>query len=420
MYGMNLPNPPKYKKSINGINSRNDEFHHIFWGICRSQSGKIADVRGLGLMKLPLHDIFLGRSTNTSFLSPVFPFNGKFAVMWGCMGKRNQKITAIMRVLKEEPGPITSQQITELLTAAGHDISERTVRLYLKEMDDEGYTAPIGRKGRVLTDKGLDLLRGEQIVHRVGYFSAKIDQMTYAMTFDLARRSGTVVVNISLVDPRIFAKYIDEICRVFSCGYAMGTRVMLASPGETVGEFVIPDDKIGFCTVCSISLNGVLLKHGIPAFSRFGGLLELNAGKAQRFVEVIHYDGTSIDPLEVFIRSGMTGYRTAIQSGNGRIGASFRDMPADSRELVTHVADRLKEVGLGGFLTIGLPGQPVLDVPVSEGRIGSVVIGGLNPIAILEEAEIRVVSKAMSGLVEYNRLYSYKELPDRLRGIPKQ
>ena len=47
----------------------------------------------------------------------------------------------------------------------------------------------------------------------------------------------------------------------------------------------------------SITLNGVLLKHGIPTTSSFGGLLELREGRAIRFVEMIHYDGTSIDPL---------------------------------------------------------------------------------------------------------------------------
>jgi repressor of nif and glnA expression len=111
----------------------------------------------------------------------------------------------------------------------------------------------------------------------------------------------------------------------------------------------------------------------------------------------------------------MTDYRGAIRTGNGRIGASFRDMPADSRELVVILAERLRDVGLGAFSMIGLPGQALLGVPVSEGRIGAVVVGGLNPISIIEEAKIRVVSKAMSGLLEYNRLYSYEELPQRLK-----
>ena len=84
---------------------------------------------------------------------------------------------------------------------------------------------------------------------------------------------------------------------------------------------------IGVGTVCSITLNGVLLKHGVPTVSRFGGLLEMKDKKPVRFVEVIMYEGTSIDPLEIFIRSGMTNYLGAIKTGSGRIGASSGNFP---------------------------------------------------------------------------------------------
>ena len=84
--------------------------------------------------------------------------------------------------------------------------------------------------------------------------------MTYAMTFDLATRTGTVVVNTSLVSPQHLARCLDEVCRVFAGGYAMGNRLALLGPGETVGNLTIPPDKVGFCTVCSITLNGVLLE----------------------------------------------------------------------------------------------------------------------------------------------------------------
>jgi len=189
----------------------------------------------------------------------------------------------------------------------------------------------------------------------------------------------------------------------------------LLGPGETVGGLCVPKDKVGLCTVCSITLNGVLLKHGVPTTSRFGGLLELRNGRPTRFTEIIHYDGTSIDPLEVFIRSGMTNYNGAITDGNGLIGASFREIPEDSRDLVLYLADRLSEIGLGGFMEIGLPGQPVLGLPVSPGRIGSVVIGGLNPVAILEEMGYRIFLQALGGLLEYNRLFHFAELRKALR-----
>jgi repressor of nif and glnA expression len=330
------------------------------------------------------------------------------------MEKKERNRAAILNALSKATSPTSSARLAAILTNGAFDLSERSVRLYLQKLDDEGLTERHGKRGRVITERGLAELRAAQILERVGYLSAKIDQMTYSMTFDLATRTGAVVVNTSMVNPRQLAACTDKVCKVFVNGYAMGNRLALLGPGETVGGLTVPPDRVGFCTVCSITINGVLLKHGIPTTSRFGGLLELRNGRPTRFVEMIHYDGTSIDPLEVFIRSGMTNYNGAIADGNGLIGASFREMPADSRELVVSLGERLSTIGLGAFMEVGLAGYPVLGLPVNQGRIGSVIVGGLNPIAILEEMGHRVFSRALSGLLEYNRLFHFDELPTAL------
>lgn len=331
------------------------------------------------------------------------------------MEKKERHRSGILNALSKAAEPMTSAQIADCLVAAGQPLSERAVRLYLSQLDTEGLTESRGRRGRLITERGLAELRAMRLLEQVGYLSAKIDQMTYSMSFDLATRTGRLVVNTSLVNPRQLAACMDKVCRVFAQGYAMGNRLALLAPGETVGELTIPKDKVGFCTVCSITINGVLLKHGIPTTSRFGGLLEMRNSQPTRFVEMIHYDGTSIDPLEVFIRSGMTDYNGAIRDGNGLIGASFREMPEDSRDLVCNLGERLAAIGLGAFMEVGLPGQSLLGIPVNHGRIGSIVIGGLNPIAILEEMGHRVFSRALSGLLEYNRLISHEELAEALK-----
>jgi len=331
------------------------------------------------------------------------------------MDKKERNRTAILGALEKSSTPVSSVRLAQLLAVAGHNLSERTIRLYLNALDEEGLTESRGKRGRVITEKGRAELRAAQTFQRVGYLSAKIDQMTYAMTFDLATRTGRVVVNTSLANPRQLSECVDDVCKVFADGYAMGNRLALLAPGERLGNLTVPQDKVGFCTVCSITLNGVLLKHGVPTISRFGGLLELRERQPTRFVEMIDYDGTSIDPLEVFIRSGMTNYKGAIRDGNGLIGASYREMPEDARDRVVQLGDRLSAVGLGAFMEVGLPGQAVLEVPVSPGRVGSAVIGGLNPIAILEEMGHRVYSRALAGLLDYSRLFSFEELPQALK-----
>lgn len=66
---------------------------------------------------------------------------------------------------------------------------------------------------------------------------------------------------------------------------------------------------------------------------------------------------------------------------------------------------------------VGWPGQSLLEIPVSEGRVGAIVIGGLNPVAILEETGIRIKSRALAGIVEYEKLFHYKEMPERIRKL---
>ena len=331
--------------------------------------------------------------------------------------KRDRKRRSILETLRGAHGPVSSGRLSEQLTAKGLDVSERTVRLYLAEMQGQGLTESVGRRGHQLTEEGLAELNADAVVERVGLLSAKIDAMTYRMDFDPASHRGNVIVNTSIAPLEALRAGAANICEVFARGYAMGELLTLLPPGERVGDVVIPEGRVGFCTVCSITINGVFLKSGIPTRSRFGGLLELVAGRATRFVELINYDGTSIDPLEVFIRSGMTDYLGAISAGNGRVGAGFREIPAESRETAVLLAERLRRVGLGAIMEIGWSGQPLFGIPVGQGHAGMVVVGGLNPISVLEEMGHRVESRALAGLLDYYRLFHYSELPDRLGEI---
>lgn len=329
--------------------------------------------------------------------------------------KMKKKHHLILGVLKEADRPLGSAQIREELLLAGHDVSERSIRLYLQELDDAGLTEKHNQRKRRISAAGLKEFEATKIIERVGFLSAKIDQMTYRMNFDLTTRTGSVVINVTVVDPRYVRKNLNLMSKVFEYGYSMGELLTLIPPGETLGHISVPEGMIGLGTVCSITLNGVLLKYGIPTVSRFGGLLEIEERLPTRFAEIIMYDGTSLDPLEIFIRSGMTNYTGAVTAGNGRIGASFREFPSESQHMVDELAQRLGKIGLGGFMRIGRPGQALLDIPVGEGRVGAIVIGGLNPVAILEENGVRAYSRALAGLIDFSRLFHYRELEDRLK-----
>ncbi len=294
------------------------------------------------------------------------------------------------------------------------DISERTVRFHLQALDNQGFTGYKEKKGRFLTPRGLMELSRAHVYDRVGFLSSKIDEMTFRMTFNPETAEGTVLVNLSLVEKRYRDALGDKISPVFSSGLAHGSLMALIDEGEFIGESVIPRGMVGLGTVCSITFNGALIQAGIPVTSVFGGLLEIHDKAPDRFTAVIKYDGTSLDPLEIYITSGMTSTAEAARNGNGLIGASFREIPSSARDRVKETDARLKGRGLGGFLKMGYSSQALLDIPVGDGRTGLVIAGGLNAVAPLVEDGITIDSKALSGLIDYSVLFSYEELSSRL------
>lgn len=332
--------------------------------------------------------------------------------------KTEKKRLDILRILRESNNPLSGSKISRSLSEAGLETSERTVRLYLLDMDREGLTVNFGKRGRLITERGIKELDSAKAFEKVGMLAAKIDRMTYRMNFNISRRKGDLVINLSLIPKKHLMYSAGLIKKVFAAGYAFGNLLTISPPEKNAVVGKNSEEMVGVCTVCSITLNGVFLANGIPVHSRFGGLLELKDGKPWRFVELIHYEGTTIDPLEIFIKSGMTDYTGAVKTGSGLIGVSFREVPAESRDMVIKISKMMDNAGLGCIMSIGWPGQPLLDIPVNEGRIGVIVIGGLNPIAILEEKGIRIShTGAMTGLVDYRSLFHYRELESRFKEI---
>jgi hypothetical protein len=167
---------------------------------------------------------------------------------------------------------------------------------------------------------------------------------------------------------------------------------------------------VALATICSIVVNGSLLKAGVPTDSRFGGIMEIRDNKPIRFVELIHYAGSSMDPSEVFIRARMTSVGEVIRRGEGKILANYREIPALCRPIVEDVMAKLKRAGINGMLIMGNASEPVCEIPVELNRMGVVLIGGLNPVAAAEEVGIEADSHAMSTVMDYQSLIKISDL----------
>jgi len=292
-----------------------------------------------------------------------------------------RKMHAILRVLAEADGPLGSTSIARELQSLGTDLKQRMIRYYLKDLDRLGFTENLGRAGRKITEHGLREFENTAIMEKVGLSAARIDELVYKMSFDLSRATGNVVVNVSRFRAADAKKALDRVAVVTQRRLGMGRLVAVGREGDTLCGFPVAYGELGLGSVCSVTLNGVFRLAGIPMRSRFGGLLELRDCRPLRFTQIIHYEGTTIDPVQIFLKGKMTRVRQAAETGNGVIGAGFREMPAAAYSEALRVIDRLEQVGLGCVLAVGRPGRPLLDIPVSPGRVSLIVAAGLNALA---------------------------------------
>lgn len=347
----------------------------------------------------------------------VYPWRGK----WLPVSRMNtfvgqdveRKVIAILEALDESAEPLGSTAIARRIRESGIELSERTVRYHLKMLDERGLTEPAGRDGRLITSQGRDELRHALVADKIGFVTAKIEMLAYLTTFDWENRSGALPVNISLFARDKFRRCLQLIKPAMDADLCVSEKVSVAQEGERLGDIVVPEGMVGFASLCSLAINGCLLKAGIPMDSKFGGILQVRRYKPLRFVELIYYSGSSLDPSEAFIRARMTDVRGVVEDGNGKMLANFREIPSPAKSVAEETIAGLRECGVDGVIAMGEGNEPVCEVPVGPNRIGMALVGGLTPVAVVHEAGIEVENRPMGGMVEYEQLEPFGEVYER-------
>lgn len=317
------------------------------------------------------------------------------------MPEIGRKEFAILRILGEHGAPVGASIISRHLRSHGIDLTERAIRYHLQALDEAGLTRNLGRAGRELTEAGQAELANARVADQVALTFAKIETLAYLTRFNLDEGAGQIVINLSMFRQNEFDAAMKVMRPVFLSRWATSDLVAVFNPGQKLGDLAIPRGMIGLGTVSAVTLNGVLLSHGIPVQSEFGGLVEIVGHEPVRFTDIIRYSGTSIDPVEVFIKGKATSVLQVVNTGRGKVGAGFRMCPAIAREHVMQLVDRLAAWRLHGVVAIGTESRPLMEMEVGVDRMGLVICAGLNPIAAAEEAGYSTVNRAMSGVFEY-------------------
>jgi repressor of nif and glnA expression len=239
---------------------------------------------------------------------------------------------------------------------------------------------------------------GPKVHGKVKFLLSKAWNLIYNVDFDLETHSGNVISNLSYVK----TEELDDALDIFE-------EVMKTGPQFCTSKYfrIVPGkepDKTGIATVCSLTLDGILVKNGVSTTPQYGGILETD-GKQPRFIELTAYSGSSLDPHEIYIAKGMTSVLDSIK-GSGRVLASLREIPYIARPTAVDVLEEVQDAGFS-ILKVGKPSELVYNAKVERYHVGIVAPGGLNPIAALKEHGMDVEPKAVETIMKVSDMEEF-------------
>lgn len=229
---------------------------------------------------------------------------------------------------------------------------------------------------------------------------SRIENLMHQVSFDPDQMSGSIITNTTRVDK----KHLQETIAVFFDAISAGLAV---SPLIMVEE---EERWIKLKTACSLTVSGVMLKHGIPVRPKGGGLIEVVGRKPTRFTDMLMYWATTVDPIDLLTAQGMTDIAGMMRTGNGRILGNLQEAPFLARERIEELLEQLSAADFAGILELGDPNMDVLGVSVERDHVGIALVGGTNLVAAAQEAGIPVEHESISDLTEVSLMNHIDEL----------
>ena len=309
------------------------------------------------------------------------------------MSESEYRMIEILRVLVNQDKPTGSKVIADELKEKGFNLGERAVRYHMQILDEKGYTEKKGYSGRVITDLGREKLEKGLIYDQVDFIYSKFEEMIYLTDFTYMTQEGNVVVNTSTIYNEESIEIMKEI---YKSGLSVSPYVNI-NEDKTTGEIEVT-------TICGTTIDGVLLKEGIPTQPQYGGLLKIENNQPVKFTEIISYKKTSVTPLDAFANSSLTSVLDVITKGSGLIPANFRLIPGVARERTIEIVKELIQIGIGGVIGISKEGEDLFGLPVPDGMVGMAIIGGITPFCAVKEMGGDIDLKIAEKLQDFNSL----------------
>ncbi|ADC65289.1 Protein of unknown function DUF128 [Ferroglobus placidus DSM 10642] len=311
----------------------------------------------------------------------------------------------ILKILANSNMPLGAKSISEKLEERGFHVKKETVQYYLKLLDELGLTKKVGLAGRIISKKGLEEVKKGMVRERIGSFIELREEYAYNANFDPFKRKGLVSLNIGIIRKRDLEKSLELIKACMDAKLAVSRFVKIYE--REAGNTKIPKGKVGIGLVSTSVVDAALIGSRISSFPTFAGILQYSDWKPLRFVHAISYYGSTLDPIDLFIRSGFCSVKDAVERGNGNVPADVREIPLVLRKRAVEIIEQLEKIGINGAVYVSGAENDALGIPVNNYKAGVVVIAGSTPLVYLKEKGIDVEIKILAA---FERIENLEEI----------
>lgn len=229
---------------------------------------------------------------------------------------------------------------------------------------------------------------------KIPFLLSKSWNLIQKVDYNPETNEGNIIANVSYINKKDLNDSLDIIKE------AHNNHEKYINPYIKCINHPNDEDKIGLATVCSLSIDGILINNGIMCSPKYGGLLEL--GKPPLFIEMISYNGSSMDPHKIFIFKDLFSLDQN-RPGPKKILASIKEVPYIARNKSEVILNKVSDAGLSIY-KIGKPRELIYNAKVDNYNFGIVAGSGLNSIAAIKEKGINIEVKAVERVLPLNEM----------------
>lgn len=227
---------------------------------------------------------------------------------------------------------------------------------------------------------------------KLTFMLSKSWNLIQKVNFDIEKQKGEIIANVSYLNK----EDLDKAISIMEETYNKNPKYI--NPYYKIIKHPTDDNKVGIATICSLSIDGILINNGIMSTPKYSGLLELT--EPPLFIDLISYNGTTLDPHKIFLSKNMTSITT---DGPNKILASVKEIPYITRERAVEFLNILNNIGFSIY-KIGKPRELVYNSKVDNYNFGVITGGGLNSIGAVKEKGIDIEIKATEKLIPFEKM----------------